>query len=120
VSLGHGRYSFEYLSVGGPYTVQVKAIGFEPASRAGINLSLGDRRQVYFSLVAATVELPELVVTAPLNPRLNAGRTGPDETISAAVANNIPVVRRDFGALTLLSPQGVLDSRFGGFVRRTV
>jgi hypothetical protein len=48
VSRGRGRYSFEYLSVGGPYTVQVKAIGFKPASRTGINLSLGDRRQVRF------------------------------------------------------------------------
>lgn len=113
VSRGRGRYSFEYLSVGGPYTVQVKAIGFKPASRTGINLSLGDRRQVDFSLAAATVELPELVVTAPLNPRLNTGRTGPDETISAAVASNIPVVRRDFGALTLLSPQGVLTRDSG-------
>jgi hypothetical protein len=113
VSSGRGRYSFEYLSVGGPYTVQVHAIGFEPASKTGINLSLGDRSRIDFSLTPAKVELPELVVTAPLNPRLNAGRTGPAQTVSAAVANNVPVLRRNFAQLTLLSPQGVLTRDSG-------
>src|SRR6476646_3863705 len=71
-----GRYVFEYLSVGGPYAVEVRAIGFSPARTSGITLSLGERHQADFALAPATVQLAELAVTAPTDQRLNAGRTG--------------------------------------------
>ena len=38
-----GRFFVEHLSVGGPYRVEVHAIGFAPASQDGILLSLGER-----------------------------------------------------------------------------
>jgi hypothetical protein len=113
VSRGRGRYSFEYLSVGGPYTVEAKAIGFSPASRTGVLLSLGERLRVDFVLIPAVIELPEIAVNAVRNPRLDAGRTGPAQTIPAEVSSNLPVSRRDFSQLTLLSPQAVL-TRDGG------
>ena len=30
-----GRFAFEYLSIGGPYTIEARAIGFLPASETG-------------------------------------------------------------------------------------
>jgi outer membrane receptor protein involved in Fe transport len=113
VSHARGRYAFEYLSVGGPYTVSVEAIGFQPASESGILLTLGQRRRLDFHLSPAAFELPPLAVTGRRDARLNAGRTGPAQTISDSVASNLPVPRRDFSQLTLLSPQGVLTRDSG-------
>ena len=47
-----GRYVFEYLSVGGPYLLEVRAIGFAPGKGPALLLSLGERRQADLSLTA--------------------------------------------------------------------
>src|SRR4051812_47158589 len=65
-----GRFAFEYLSVGGPYTVEARAIGFRPAAESGITLSLGQRRRADFGLTPAVTQLEELTVQAP-DARLN-------------------------------------------------
>ena len=38
-----GRFFLEHLSIGGPYRLDVRAIGFAPFARAGVFLSLGAR-----------------------------------------------------------------------------
>ena len=104
----HGRYVLEYLSLGGPYVVEARSIGFAPTSRIGIELSLGERRRVDLTLSVAVLELPEIAVTAALDPLVNAGRTGPAQTISDSVISRLPVRSRDFAQLVYLSPQAVL------------
>src|SRR5690349_10942424 len=42
-SRSRGRYEFERLSVGGPYVVEVRAVGFGPARQSGVYLALGQR-----------------------------------------------------------------------------
>jgi hypothetical protein len=108
-----GRYQVEHLSLGGPYTVEVRAIGFVPTVRTFILLSLGERRRADFTLTPMVVELAELSVTATVDPVLNAGRTGPAQTISDRLASNLPVRDRDFAQLTFLSPQAVLTADQG-------
>ena len=71
-----GRYAFEYLSVGGPYAIEARAIGFRPAGETAITLSLGERRRADIALTPAVIQLAELTVQAP-DPRLNGSRTGP-------------------------------------------
>src|SRR4051812_25717254 len=46
----NGRFFVEHLSLGGPYRIEVHAIGFAPASQDGIFLSLGERHTTGFSL----------------------------------------------------------------------
>src|SRR5688572_21803093 len=38
-----GRYVLEDVSIGGPYSIEVRAIGFRPEARAGVFLALGQR-----------------------------------------------------------------------------
>lgn len=38
-----GRFAFENVAVGGPYTVDVRAVGFEPLRVTGVLLRLGQR-----------------------------------------------------------------------------
>ena len=106
-----GRYSFEYLSVGGPYRLEARAIGFRPADKSGIVLSLGERLRVDlgFFLPRRGPARPEITVSAPRDPTLDPGRTGPAQSVSAVQARNLPVRNRDFSQLALLSPQAVIS-----------
>jgi hypothetical protein len=108
-----GHFVFEYLSLGGPYILSARAIGYAPVSVPGVFLSLGERRRVDLRLTPAAVELAELRVTGATDPMLNAGRTGPAQTIGDTLISRLPVGKRDFAQLVFLSPQAVL-SPFGG------
>jgi hypothetical protein len=114
-----GRFYLEQLSVGGPYALEVHAVGFAPAQRGGIFLALGQRLTADFRLSPAAYQLPEIGVTAGVDPLINAGRTGPAQSISESTMARLPVAGRDFGQLALLSPQVVRTPRrplsiFGG------
>ena len=105
-----GRFLLEDVQVGGPYLVEARAIGFAPAARSGITVGLGQRLGVDLTLTPAPVELPELSVSAD-----------PSPSIDAATISRLPIPRRDFLQLTLLSPQVALSpssvfSRTGGIV----
>ena len=100
-----GRYYVEYLSLGGPYTVEARAIGFQPTRRPGIVLSLADRERVDFQLISSIVTLPEIAVSAAADARINPGRTGPAQTFTDTLISRLPVVRRNFYHLIQLSPQ---------------
>lgn len=107
-----GRYAFEYLSIGGPYAIEARAIGFHPSGQTGIVLSLGERHRADIVLTPAVTELAELTVQAP-DPRLNGHRTGPAQTFTGAQAAALPLDHRDFSRLVLLSPQAVVSRDTG-------
>ena len=116
-----GRFVLEGVSVGGPYLVEARAIGFAPAGRRDIVLSLGQRLAVDLVLEPAPLRLPELSVTSTLGTGADQGRTGPAEIIGASTIARLPNSRRDFLQLTLLSPQVAASpssvfSRTGGIV----
>jgi hypothetical protein len=106
-SRGRGRYALEQLSVGGPYLIEVRAVGFAPVQRAGFLLHLGQRLTADFTLSPAIYQLPEIGVAVQVDPLINAGRTGPAQSISESTIARLPVPGRDFGQLALLSPQVV-------------
>ena len=49
-----GRYFFGMVTIGGPYRVAVRAIGFGPAARTGVMLSIGQRYTADFFLEPAS------------------------------------------------------------------
>jgi hypothetical protein len=107
-----GRYFIEYLSVGGPYRIEISAIGHAPERRDSIFLALGQRLTVQFTLTPAAVKLEEITVTtADLNAA--AARTGPAQIISDSTIARLAVDHRDYTELALLSPQ-VTKSPNGG------
>lgn len=112
-----GRYAVGHLSVGGPYTIVVRAIGYVPASRTDLHLSLGQRLSLDVTLVPAVQHLAEVRVSGVADSRINPGRTGPAMTISDSVIERLPIFGRDFTGLAILSPQVAFSARgfsFGG------
>ena len=102
-----GRFFADYLTLGGPYMVTARSIGFHPAALGGAMLSLGERQRMDFTLVPMTIELASLEVMSTADALVNAGRTGPAQTIRDSVISRMPVRARDFAQLAYLSPQAV-------------
>lgn len=99
-----GRYFFENVPVGGPYTIQVDAPGFESEARSGIVLGLGQRFIADFALKPALVELAEVTVSTTADPRINAARTGPAQTIDRSQLDRLPSLSRNVLDLVRESP----------------
>ncbi len=105
VTRTNGRFLLDHLSVGGPYRVDVRAIGFSPASRNEIFLALSQRLTLDVDLVPVTLQLEELTVRGEVDSRINASRTGPAQTISDTLITRLPNLGRDLFAPIMLSPQ---------------
>jgi len=109
-----GRYNLENVPPGGPYTIEVRAIGFQPATAPGIMLQLGQRFTRDFALVEQAVTLQEVAVTAEANPLINSGRTGPGQIVTDTAIQRFPSLGRDFTSLIRTSPQVLSGSSVGG------
>ena len=100
----HGPILRRAPLVGGPYRIEVHALGFAPATQNGIFLSLGERHTTGFSLRHVAVELAELTVQAAVDPLINSGRTGPAQIVSDSTMLRLPS-HRDYTDLARLAPQ---------------
>jgi hypothetical protein len=102
-----GRYALEDVAIGGPYRIEVRALGFAAEVRGEIVLALGQRVIADFALRPNAIRLSLVTVTA--DAVLDPGRTGPAETISAARISALPNLGRDYVTLMLLSPQAAIS-----------
>lgn len=113
-----GRYFFENVQVGGPYTIDVRALGHEPARQTDIYLKLGQRIERNFSLRATAVEVNAVVITAEMNPMINQARTGAQGFVSEADLVRLPTLGRNFTDFIVTVPQvvttGVPGASVGG------
>jgi outer membrane receptor protein involved in Fe transport len=111
---GAGRYNLENATPGGPYTIDVRAIGFQAASKTGIMLTLGQKYAQDFELKQQVVTLEELTVIASTNPLINSGRTGAAQTVTDTAIQRLPLLGRNFTSLLATSPQVLSGSSIGG------
>jgi len=109
-----GRYNFENATPGGPYTMEVRAIGFQAATKTGIMLSLGQKYTQDFEMKQQVVTLEELTVVAATNPLINSGRTGAAQTVTDTTIQRLPLLGRNFTSLLATSPQVLSGSSIGG------
>src|SRR2546422_2641759 len=100
-----GRYSFETVDVGGPYTLAVRALGFEPKTSTAFNLQLGQRFTRDLSIKRAAVELAGVIVETSSDPLLSTARTGAQSFISDSALRRLPTLNRAFNDFVNTSPQ---------------
>lgn len=115
-----GRYNIEYVAVGGPYTLSVQAVGYQPASRGRFNLSLGQVLELDFRLSRAVV-LEEVVVTAEeQNPLTAVSRTGTIALVTDSAVRRLPTFNRNFTDFVITAPQVMSADglSFGGAHRK--
>jgi hypothetical protein len=105
----NGRFNFQNMRVGGPYTVTVSYVGFEQAQETGISLALGENRNLVFILTEENVTLSEVVVTGRADQVMNQGRTGAETNVTREQLQSLPTINRSLQDFTRLTPQASTD-----------
>ena len=102
-----GSYSVENVSVGGPYTATVRALGFEPKTSAGFMVTLGQRLVLDLSLKRAAIEVAAVSIEAESNPLASTSRTGAQTLVSERAIQRLPTLNRSFTDFMSTAPQVV-------------
>lgn len=114
VSREGGRYFVENVAVGGPYTVEARAVGYRPARSEGTRLALGQVGEVNLTMSATAVELGAITVTAAAdNPLISASRTGAVSYVTDSAVVRLPTQNRNFTDFIQTVPQ-VVGTSVGG------
>lgn len=110
----NGFFNLPNLRVGGPYTVTVSYIGYNPQKKEDINLSLGQDFRIEFTLESEAVTVGEVVVTAEQDAVLNSNRTGAATYVEVDQIQSLPTIKRSIRDLTRLDPRSDGNYSFGG------
>ena len=113
-TLEDGRFNLHNMRVGGPYTVETSYVGYEPQTFNDIQLSLGQRLALDFTVAASAIELEGVVVTAKQNDVINGDRTGPNTNITSDQLRNLPTISRSAEDYTRLNPMAAEGGSFAG------
>ena len=96
-----GRYSLQGMRVGGPYTVEVRFVGYTPSKAENITLKLGETYRRDFMLQSEAIGLGEVVISGEMEkPISNANST----TISSEEIILMPTINRSITDVVKLSP----------------
>ena len=108
-----GYYTLNNLRIGGPYTLTISFIGYAEQQVEGIDLKLGEKRQLDFLLAEDGQTLDEVVVRGRKNSLINSDRTGAVTQIGQAELERLPTISRSASDFTRLTPSADGNS-FGG------
>ncbi|MGH7513367.1 MAG: carboxypeptidase regulatory-like domain-containing protein, partial [Gemmatimonadales bacterium] len=100
-----GRYAFEHLSPGGPYQVDVRAIGFVPSTRTDVSLALNTRTRLDVALGVRVQLLEPLEVRAEADPNIGPERMGPEQVLSGSTLRRLPIRGRELTSAITVGPQ---------------
>ena len=100
-----GYYFVQGLEIG-TYTVRVRRIGYQPAERANIVVSLSASTRVDVQLASQAVSLGTVSVKAASDAaEFSASRQGVATTVSDTLIRRLPMLTRDYTSLVRLTPQ---------------
>lgn len=99
-----GRFFIANMRTGGPYTLEVSYIGYQPQKFTGINLLLGETYKITATLSSSDKLLNEVVVTAQ-GSKLNNNKTGASTNVSTEQLTVLPTISRSVTDFTRLTPQ---------------
>lgn len=109
-----GLFYLPNLKVGGPYTITVSFVGFNPQTKENIFLSLGQNVRLDFTLESEAVTIGDVVVTAEQDEVLNSDRTGAATYIDTDQIEILPTIKRSIRDLTRIDPRSDGNYSFGG------
>src|SRR5665213_3394301 len=102
----NGLYTISGLEVGGPYTITVRRIGFQPAEKTGVTIQLGQVRRIDLSMNEQTTTLTAVNVSSQASGTvITPTHTGVVTTISDSSLRRLPSLDRNFTDFVTLVPQ---------------
>jgi hypothetical protein len=106
-----GRFLVQGLPTGGPYRIVVRGLGYSAQMMDSVWLTLGEEREVEFTLVAVARELDTVRVSATNYRHRLQSAGGVGTSISDSQLRRLPTLNRDIYDFVRLVPQA--GSRFG-------
>ena len=117
VSRKDGRYDLVNLIPGGPYSVVISFVGYNPYNESNFSLPLGENTRIDATLQPTATELATVVVTG--TGAAGARRkTGASTSISNAQINAMPSLSRSILDYSRITPQATGNNSFGGMNNR--
>ena len=114
MSRANGFYLVQGLEVGGPYTVTVRRIGYEPAERNGITVSLSSATRVDLQLAQSAVTLSAVTVTGTVEAStFSPSHQGVSTEVTDSLIRRIPQLNRNLTDLVKLTPQVIIPTSGG-------
>lgn len=107
-TLSNGRFTILNVRVGGPYTIVAKLSGFKEQTVKGIEVALGEIRNVSLELDLATVT-ETVEVTASESPLINPDRMGNTATVAEEQLKSLPTVQRTIQNVARTNPYFNVD-----------
>ena len=104
----NGRYFIQSLEVGGPYTVEVRRIGFQPVTKNNVTVTLSQttRADIVLPTQAVTLEGVTTIATAAQSD-FSPSHQGVGTVVSDTLIRRMPNLNRNFSDLVKLTPQVV-------------
>ncbi len=109
-----GRYAVPNLRTGGPYTVEISAIGMKAAKFGDITIQLGQTYVLDVKLDEGEVKLSEITITSKKGSVMSNERTGAATNINRDIINAVPTLNRNILDFTKMTPQAGRGNSFGG------
>ena len=113
-----GRFNIQGMRNGGPYTITVTYIGFNPRVFKDIYLQLGETYSLNVWLSENSTELAEVVVSGKAS-KFAGEKTGATTNINNRTIQELPTISRSIGDIAKLSPYYGGSNSFGGMSGRS-
>ncbi len=113
VTDANGYYYLPNMNVGGPYTVTITFVGYEPFVKEGIFLQLGQTLKIDANLSEKSQEIEGVEIVAVQNDVFDGNRTGAETFISTDEIQKMPTIERSLADYVRLTPQASVSSEGG-------
>jgi hypothetical protein len=102
----NGLFNISGLEVGGPYTISVRRIGFQPSEKTGVRIALGQVVRIDLKMTEQTTTLSAVNVSTDVaSAVMSPTHTGVGTSVSDSSLRRLPSLDRNFTDFVALVPQ---------------
>ena len=117
ISSSEGSFFLANLTPGGPYTINILAIGYDSLTVNNVFLSLGETYQLTQALKSKNEQLKDFNFSVNGNDQLRKNKKGTSTQISEDQIRRLPTINRSIQDMTRMSPQAAGNSFAGSNYR---
>jgi hypothetical protein len=111
VADANGAYRLLNIRPGGPYTIEVRMVGFQTVKQEGITATLGETKILNVRLNEEAVGLGEVaVVGEAISNGMDSDRAGATTAINNEQITTLPTITRSLNDVLALTPQAAVTS----------
>ena len=111
VADANGTYRLLNIRPGGPYTIEVRMVGFQTVKQEGVVATLGETKIINVRLQEEAVGLGEVAVVAEaISNGMDSDRAGATTAINNEQITTLPTITRSLNDVLALTPQAAATS----------